>query len=146
MVSVTTASQIPSFATESWYTNPKDPRCPHDAWLEACEVHELAAGERSQVRSTAITLRLLGAYHDGYIIFRYTGVESFALTAEDSVRGVRDWLSDTFLATGSGLICHEITWSAASRWRIEAHEITYEWIAKADYVKRVRLSITDPTK
>lgn len=131
MLSVTTASQVPSFATEPWYTDPSEHRCPHDAWLEACEVHEITAGERSQVRSTAITLRLLGAYHDGYIIFRYTGVESFAIAASDATRGLRDWVSDTFSATERGLIRHEITWSAASSWRIEAREITYEWIAKA---------------
>jgi hypothetical protein len=128
---MTTASQFPSFATDPWYSDPKDHRCPHDAWLEACDVHEIAEGDRGQIRSTAITLRLLSSYHDGYIVFRYKGVESFALAAEDSARGMRDWLSDNFTPTETGLIRHEITWSVASSWRIEAREITYEWIAKA---------------
>jgi hypothetical protein len=124
-------SQVPSFASESWYSDPSDHRRPHDAWLESCEVRELGQGKRNEIRTTAITVRLLGAYHDGHIVLRYSDVEKFVFSSEAVAGGLRDWLSDQFAVTANGLIRHEITWAGTQqtgRWSIDAHKIEYEWI------------------
>jgi hypothetical protein len=127
-------SQVPVFASESWYSDPSDHRCPHDAWLESCEIREPATGARNEIRTTEISIRLLGAYHDGHIVFRYSGVHRFVFSSEAVAIGLRDWLSDHFTVSASGHIRHDITWASAQQtahWSIDARDITYEWIAKS---------------
>ena len=136
MVKVTAVPHVPSFATHPWYSDPSDHRCPHDAWLESCEIREAAHGERGGGRTTEITIRLLGAYHDGYIALRYSGVERFVISSEAVAAGLRDWLSDRFTVTSSELIRHDITWSGqhvedGSHWSIDARHIQYEWLPKS---------------
>jgi hypothetical protein len=128
---MTNTAQIPDFAAAEWYRDPKDHRCPHDGWLEALEITEPANGDRNQVRSTAIAVRLLGAYHDGHIIFRYSGVQNYSLVAASSAQGLGDWLDDEILAGDRGLLVHRIRWSGHTEWTIEAREVSYEWILKS---------------
>jgi hypothetical protein len=124
--------QLPEFATMAWYSNPSDHRCPHDAWLESLEFTEPSVGSRHEHRTTAITLKLLAAYHDGHIIFHYSGVRSYTLSSELCASGLGDWLHDEFSVTENGLLRHCITWcsgpSQQSRWLIEAEDISYEWV------------------
>jgi hypothetical protein len=132
---MTTTPQLPEFASAAWYSDPSDHRSPHDGWLEALEISEPAQGERHEQRRTAITIRLLGAYHDGDIIFRYSGVRSYSVVSKACGGGVGDWLSDEFEISGDGLITHRISWNGfgprgKSKWIIEAEEISYEWIPK----------------
>jgi hypothetical protein len=54
---------LPEFVNANWYSDHMDHRCPHDGWLQALLVEELAEGERKEKRKTAITVKLLGAYH-----------------------------------------------------------------------------------
>jgi hypothetical protein len=129
------SAQLPQFAHEAWYRDPSDHRCPHDAWLEALEVSEPATGKRSEARKTAITVRLLGAYQDGHIIFRYTGVTKYSLEGGSCRRGLGDWLEDTFSVDEAGQFVHRITWagfgsSEESKWSIESEGVTYEWTPK----------------
>ena len=124
---------FPEFARANWYTDPRDHRCPHDAWLESVEVTELAQGERSEIRSTKIVIKLLGAYHDGQIIFRYVGVKHFSLEGPACDRGLGDWLNDDFSTTEAGLITHRIVWAGnagktTAQWTIECESLNYEWI------------------
>ena len=63
-----------ALATSSWYFDFSDHRAPHDAWLEALSVLEPGTGARSEKRSLEIWIRLLGAYHDGHVEFRYRDV------------------------------------------------------------------------
>jgi hypothetical protein len=127
-----TQPQIPQFATEAWYRNPSDHRCPHDAWLDAVEVRELAEGARHERRRSAITIRLVGAYHDGHIVFRYSGVTRFAIDCDASAGGVGDWIRDEFSTSDAGLLEHRISWcrgtSSEAEWFIEAEDVSYEWI------------------
>jgi hypothetical protein len=131
---VSTAWKPPEFSKEAWYSDPGDHRCPHDAWLESVEVREPAKGDRSQHRRTAITLKLLGAYQDGWIILTYSGVRSHTLTLYQCDQGVGDWLRDEFSPSSAGLICHRITWcsgaAGTSQWLIEAEDVKYEWQPK----------------
>ena len=127
--------QLPDFATAAWYSDHNDHRCPHDAWLESIEFTEPAVGERQEQRKTAFTLKLLCAYHDGHIIFRYAGVTGYQLSSESCGRGLCDWLHDEFSVAQSGLISHHITWcmgpSQQSHWLIEAEDVRYEWVPES---------------
>jgi hypothetical protein len=127
-----TQPQIPQFATEAWYRSPNDHRCPHDAWLDAVEVRELAEGARHERRKTAIEIRLFGAYHDGHIVFRYSGVTRYAIDSTACAGGVGDWIRDEFSTSADGLLEHRISWCRGAdlkaEWFIKADEVTYEWI------------------
>jgi hypothetical protein len=129
---MTATHEIPHFAAEPWYRDPSDHRCPHDSWLDSIEISEPAQGQRHERRTTYITIRLLGAYHDGHILFRYSDVRSYSIVAGDCAHGLRDWLSDSFAASGESIV-HDIAWSGASdgeqaHWRIEARDVQFEWI------------------
>lgn len=129
---MTAMRPLPDFALADWYSDPTDHRSPHDAWLESIEIAELAEGERQEKRTTAITLRLLGAYHDGHIVLRYTDVTHYSVSADTRGQGLGDWLEDRFSVTPSGALRHEITWclgpEAKTAWFIEARDVSFEWI------------------
>ena len=55
------------FAMAPWHYDQQDHRCPHDSWLEALTISEPSSGVRCEIRSINILIRLLGAYHDGYL-------------------------------------------------------------------------------
>jgi hypothetical protein len=69
-----------SLATSDWYFDPCDHRCPHDAWLESVNLRELSSTERNATRYLSLTVRLLAAYHDGFIELHYPRV--FFICAE----------------------------------------------------------------
>jgi hypothetical protein len=119
-----------ALATSDWYYNPKDHRCPHDAWLESTTLTEPASGVRSEIRQTALTVRLLGAYHDGIIELHYPRVFKYALTLNDVTDGHRDWLWDEFRVSADGHLIHEIEWAGQAKvghWLIEAADVTLTW-------------------
>ncbi len=123
---------LPDFFSAPWYSDPRDHRCPHDAWLESVEISEPAEGARKENRQTAITIKLLGAYHDGNIVLRYRGVTTYSLASSSCTKGLSDWLSDQF-SQRYGMIVHSITWAghareSQSQWQIEAESVTYEWV------------------
>src|SRR6185503_7437723 len=120
-----------ALATSEWYFNPHDHRCPHDAWLETATFTELSTGARSEIRSLTLTVRLLGAYHDGYIELVYPKVSAYDVAASQAGRGHRDWRYDEFRVAEGGRLIHEIEWAAVSktgRWLIEASDVAFKWI------------------
>jgi hypothetical protein len=119
-----------ALATSDWYFDFQDHRCPHDAWLEEATLTEPASGERNEIRTTALTTRLLGAYHDGHIEFIYSHVFRYECRTE-STHGHGDWLWDEFRLSSSGQLLHEIEWSAGGRWLIEAADVEFRWIPKS---------------
>lgn len=132
-------SQFPprafDLARSDWYFDPRDHRSPHDAWLESLVISEPAAGSRQEVRRTSIRIRLLGAYHDGFIELVYPQVFSYQLGSPSCERGLGDWRYDEFRAASGNRVIHEIEWAgfgarSASRWVIEASEVEFEWIPK----------------
>jgi hypothetical protein len=117
-------------AIAPWYYNPHDHRCPHDAWLDSVLVSEPATGERSEHRTVAIRVRLLGAYHDGHIELTYPQVFQYHLSLDEATQGHRDWRFDEFRLSQRGHLIHEIEWNGADhlgRWLIEAADVTYAW-------------------
>jgi hypothetical protein len=67
-----------ALAISEWHFNPEDHRCPHDAWLESLHLSEPSSGERHEIRTLSLRLRLLGAYHDGYIELLILGCSHIA--------------------------------------------------------------------
>jgi len=127
--------QLPEFASADWYVDPRDHRCPHDAWLDAIEISGPSQGKRNEQRQTAIVVRLLGAYHDGNIIFRYTGVRRYSLVGGACAHGLGDWLDDELTINAEGRFEHRVRWSgshheAGAEWSICAEKVSYEWIPK----------------
>lgn len=122
--------------TARWYQDPHDHRCPHDSWLESLTISEPATGERNEERNTTIHIRLLAAYHDGFIEFFYPRVFSYSLLSPSSLRGLGDWRYDEFRLSTGGHLIHEIEWAGptrekdGARWIIEASDVQFCWIPK----------------
>jgi hypothetical protein len=123
-------AQAFALATSDWYYNPEDPRCPHDSWLEKISIAENAEGTRQEIRQTNIHIRLLGAYHNGYIELFYPEVFIYSLQMINCTRGHLDWLYDEFRLSSTGHLIHEIQWAGAydsGTWVIEASDVEYKW-------------------
>lgn len=119
-----------ALATSEWYYDPRDHRCPHDAWLEEVRIEEPAAGERLEQRTVAVRVRLLGAYHDGQIELHYPRVYRYQLELSEGAGGHGDWRYDEFRLTDEGHLIHEIEWASdrdAGRWVIEASDVVFVW-------------------
>jgi hypothetical protein len=123
-----------AFASAEWHYNPGDHRCPHDAWVEEVTIHEKGSGRRQEARELALSVRLLGAYHDGIILLKYLGVSAYSLTRTLSATGTGsshsghgDWLTDEVTIGTSGNLLHDVVFSRGGRWRIECADIEYEW-------------------
>jgi hypothetical protein len=122
-----------ALATSDWYFDPGDHRCPHDAWLEAVQLVEPSSGERGEARSVSLTVRLLGAYHDGHIELSYPRVCSYRLDASELGGGHRDWLYDELRVDDAGRVEHEIEWAGAdhtARWTIVASDVQLRWMPR----------------
>ena len=119
-----------TLATSDWYFDPQDHRCPHDAWLERCELIETSTGERSEKRTLSLRLRMLGAYHDGHIEIIYPRVFAYSFSLVDSLRGHCDWRFDELRISDRGNVIHEIEWADDQKtglWIIEASDLEYRW-------------------
>ncbi len=122
-----------ALATSQWYFNFNDHRAPHDAWLESVSINEPSSGERSEVRSSSLTIRLLGAYHDGYIEFYYPEVFGYQLAAANLGQGHGDWRYDEFRLDSRGRLVHEIEWATFAethRWLIVASDVQHRWVPR----------------
>jgi hypothetical protein len=120
-----------ALATSDWYFNPEDHRSPHDAWLESLHLTELSSGRRHASRALSLRLRLLGAYHDGYIELLYPRVFAYRLNVEDGEMAHRDWRYDELRVSDRGRLLHEIEWcgpTATGRWLIEASDVQLQWV------------------
>jgi hypothetical protein len=114
-----------------WYFDPQDHRSPHDAWVERIAFTEHASGDRGEKRRLSLKVRLLGAYHDGYIELEYPKVYSYAIGSVDAHRGHGDWRYDEFRVSDTGNLIHEIEWSnGRCGWKIEASDMAFTWIVK----------------
>ncbi len=121
-----------ALATSEWYFDFSKHKCPHDAWLESVVIQELASGKRHEERQTAITIRLLGAYHDGFIQLHYPQVYGYQLTGAFVDGGHKDWRYDELRVDRQGRLVHEIEWcgmKATATWLIVASDVQYRWIA-----------------
>ena len=124
-----------TLATAEWYQNPSEHRCPHDGSLESLIISETPSVAPAS-RSISIRMRLVSAYHDGYIEFSYPTVFAYTLESPACATGLGDWQYDEFRLSSRGYLIHEIEWSAVpnskdSRWIIEAADVEFKWIPQA---------------
>lgn len=120
-----------ALATSDWYFNFFDHRCPHDAWLESLTLTESASGSRREIRRMSMRLRLLGAYHDGYMELLYPQVFRYRLDVNDGERGHGDWRYDELRLADDGHVIHEIEWygrNETGSWLIEASDVEFKWV------------------
>jgi hypothetical protein len=90
---------------------------------------ELSSGVRHDIRALSLRLRLLGAYHDGYIELLYPRVFAYRLNMEDGEMRQRDWRYDG--VSDRGQVIHEIEWRCSGgkgRWLIEASDVQLQWV------------------
>ena len=113
------------FATAPWHYNYEDRRCPHDSWVESIMIREPSSGSREEFRDLEIVVRLLGAFHDGYLELVYTGVWSYSLAANKSKAQIAhgDWLADEVSLSTDRSFLHEVLFGSGARWRIESKDI-----------------------
>jgi hypothetical protein len=126
-------TQLPTnayeFAIASWRFSPESHMDPHDSWLESLTIREPASGERAEIRSVDITIRLLGSYHDGRIEIIYKNVQSYSIHSSPQANdGHGDWLYDEIRLSERGYMLHEIEWARGSEWLIECADFTYCWM------------------
>lgn len=123
------------FATASWREG-EDHRNPHDSWVESLTIVEPSSGERHEMRSLEMHVRLLGAYHDGHMVLIYRDVQSYGLNTPLTFKGPPlnvghgDWLVDEVTLSESNLVQHEIEFSRGTRWCIECRDIEWAWYPK----------------
>lgn len=122
------------FASARWHYDFDDHRCPHDSWVESICVNEPSSGDRNEIRVIDISIKLLGAYHDGWLTLLYQNVKKYNFFYEhaDNVPtiGHGDWLIDELRLSDNGLVVHEIVFSNNARWLIECSDMHFDWIEK----------------
>lgn len=119
------------FAIAEWHHDFSDHKALHDSWLEECLVKEIyKTGKRNEPK-TQIILKLLGAYHDGYIVLTYSDVKSYKLGAPNVDSGHSDLYRDEVRLSESGNVLHEIEWLGVDdTWTIECGDIHFEWLPR----------------
>jgi hypothetical protein len=122
-----------ALGTARWWQDGNNHRSPHDSWLESVTIFEPSSRENFEERITAMRVRLMGAYHDGFIELFYPRVFRYSFQIPVCVRGMGDWRYDEFRLSPNGHVIHEIEWAGfphteGSRWIIEASDIEYQWI------------------
>lgn len=126
------------FAEAEWHYDFKNPKCPHDSWVEKVILTEPADGETKADRGLQIKVILLGAYHDGLIELSYFGVYSYEMRGNAGATGPRlrrphgDWLIDEIRLSEDGKVIHEIRFQRAT-WLIVCEDLSYNWIEGKPY-------------
>lgn len=114
-----------------WYFGFSDHQAPHDSWLESVSISEPSSGQRSEIRTVSITIKLLNAYHDGYIEFYYPTVFEYKLSGNALSQGHVDWRYDEFRLNDKDQLVHEIEWrsyEATNTWLIVASDVIHRWL------------------
>lgn len=114
------------FALADWRYDFQDHKCPHDSWVEHLKIYETSSGERRQIRFTQIELKLLGAYHDGYLVLNYCNVQNYCINNSSDAHG--DWLYDEIRISEDNLVIHEIEFLVDTYWIIKCEDIKSNWI------------------
>jgi hypothetical protein len=122
---------VRAIVSSKFYFDPSDHRCPHDSWVERLTLSEPSSGDRSQFRELSLSIRLLGAYHDGYIDFSYVRLKRYFLDGSQlgSIRSAgtahSDWLTDEFILLDDGLVSHEIRFRSGAVWTIVSEDVVF---------------------
>jgi hypothetical protein len=120
-----------SLATSAWYFDFNHPHCPHDSWLESIYFSENSNDSRNGIRCVSLTVRLLAAYHDGYIEMHCPKVFSYRFEIVNATKGHQDWRYDEFRISDRDTLIHEIEWYGSKdngTWYIETSDVEFKWL------------------
>jgi len=121
--------QIPQLvyeqAMETWRYDFRDPRCPHDSWLQQLIIQESGKGDRLQYRSTDIEIELLGAFHDRILKIEYRNVLRYSLDSMTEGTGHESWEIDEVGLSDRFVVCHKIKFSSGAFWYIECERFSF---------------------
>jgi len=112
------------FAIADWHHNYRDHKALHDSWLIESRIIETS---QNDMREVNITLKLLGAFHDGNLSLHYKGVKSYQIGS--STAGHTSINRDEIRLSENGFVLHEIELWQEERWLIECHDIEVCWTA-----------------
>lgn len=127
-------AEVFELASPSWRFDFTDHRCLHDSWVEKVSIDERSSQRSTERRSVEITIRLLGAFHDGYTTLRYEGVTAYQIFLNRMpndgrpaapVAGHGDWMVDELRLDDAGAVVHEILLSNADTWQITCEMVRY---------------------
>ena len=115
------------FAASPWRFDASDSRCPHDSWLKDLIITSNPQEKIPENVSTRVFVRLLGAYHDGFIEITYEDVFDYSISPLNMLLNKDDWLEDQIKLLDSGRVRNTINWASGKIWTIECSEIQYKW-------------------
>jgi hypothetical protein len=121
------------FATALWHYDTADARSLHDSWVDSLIISEPALGDRHEIRSLEMQVRLLGPYHNGNTTLIYHEVQHYLLTTPSGFvsppreGGHGDWLCAEVRLSQGDYVLHEIEFSRGSRWVVECKDIEWIW-------------------
>jgi len=122
-----------ALATSDWYFGFSDHKAPHDSWLEAISISEPSSGSRNEIRTVSIRIKLLSAFHDGFIELEYPEVYEYEINASTLGQGHGDWRYDQFRLNEKDQLIHEIEWASyglENTWKIVASDVKHRWVPK----------------
>jgi hypothetical protein len=137
--------EVFELASSRWRFDFTDHRCLHDSWIESVSIDEGSQSDALDSRSVEITMRLLGAYHDGHTILHYSGVKSYQLAMNSANRrsggelnnlaitGHGDWLMDEIRLGNGRDVIHEILLSTGVTWVIVCTTIHYSTTIRSEH-------------
>jgi hypothetical protein len=121
-------SSARDFALADWHYDFMDHKCPHDSWVEHLKIYEESSGDRRQNRVSHIEIKLLGAWHDGYLELMYKKTTRYSLTNNRGWKSHGDWLYDEVRLSEDGFVLHEIEFVGGIEWLIECEDIEFKWL------------------
>ena len=116
-----------NFIFEEWYTDIASHKCIHDSWLDKVLISE------DDENKVTITLKLLGAYHDGFITLKYSDVQYYKLNRNESstIKSSHgDLRYEEFRLDEDGNQIHEFDWYTLDEnaaFLIACRHIEYIW-------------------
>lgn len=119
-----------SLVFSDWYFGFSDHQAPHDSWLQSVNISEPSSGQRNDIRTVSITIKLLSAYHDGHIELYYPTVFEYSIAGNILGQGHGDWRYDEFRLNEKDQLVHEIEWAsfgATNTWLIVASDVIHKW-------------------
>jgi hypothetical protein len=112
------------FSTADWHHDFSNHKALHDSWLVSISIEEI---QNDNERIVNITLRLLGAYHDGHSIIKYKKVKNYIIGNQKNSGNHGGLNRDEVRLSNDNLVLHEIEWWGQPNWLFECEDIHYNW-------------------
>jgi len=127
---------VADFFLPDWHYDPRDHKCLHDSWLEKINIFEIPLDPEdvSNLRKVNMELKLLGAYHDLYIIINYFDVSAYSFNQPKRTGsfpppqvGHSDWLTDELNVIDKNNYFHKIVWASEAEWIIQFKDLSFSF-------------------